>query len=66
MKIVCLLKGIFTSLIHFNIISGHEYQEIYNNKDVQILKCIKCNHYSIGFKEEISKYEYNKFKIKKL
>jgi hypothetical protein len=51
MRIICFLKGILESLVHFNIISGHEYQEIYDNKDIQVLKCTRCNHISLGFKE---------------
>ena len=50
MKIVCFIKGIFRSILTFNIVSGHDYQEIYNNKDIQILKCINCKHISVGFK----------------
>lgn len=52
MKIICFIKGIFRSIIHFNVISGHDYQEIYDNKDIQILKCINCEHISLGFKGE--------------
>lgn len=52
MKIVCFVKGIFRSIINFNIISGHDYQEIYDNKDIQVLKCEVCNHIAIGFKGE--------------
>lgn len=50
MKLICFIKGIFRSIINFNIISGHDYQEIYDNKDIQVLKCINCNHISVGFK----------------
>lgn len=53
MKIICFIKGIFRSIINFNVISGHEYQEIYDNKDIQVLKCINCNHISVGFKSEV-------------
>lgn len=49
-NIICFLKGIWYSLICFEIVSGHDYQEIYDNKDIQVLKCINCNHISIGFK----------------
>ena len=50
MKLWCLIKGIFRSIINLNIISGHDYQEIYNNKDIQILECINCGNISVGFK----------------
>ena len=33
LKVICFIKGIFLSLIHFNIISGHDYQIIYENND---------------------------------
>lgn len=51
MQLLCFIKGIIQSIIHFQTISGHEYQEIYNNEDIQILKCINCNHLSVGFKK---------------
>ena len=50
MKLWCFIKGIFRSIISLNTISGHDYQEIYNNKDIQVLKCINCGNISIGFK----------------
>lgn len=50
-KIICFLKGIWHSILTLKIVSGHDYQEIYNNKDIQVLKCINCNHISIGFKK---------------
>lgn len=52
MKLICFIKGIFRSIIYFNVISGHDYQEIYDNKDIQVLKCINCSHISVGFKGE--------------
>jgi len=53
MKIICFIKGIFRSIVNFNIISGHNYQEIYDNKDIQVLKCETCENISVGFKKEI-------------
>ena len=44
MKIICFIKGIFRSIINFNVISGHDYQEIYDNKDIQVLKCVNCDY----------------------
>jgi hypothetical protein len=52
LKIACFIKGIYRSLMTFNIVSGHDYQEIYDNKDIQVLKCETCNHISVGFKKE--------------
>lgn len=52
MKLICFLKGIWRSLITFNIISGHNYKEIYDNKDIQVLECEVCGHFSVGFKNE--------------
>lgn len=52
-KIICWLQA-----IHYSIpqilkgsypIDGHPYYETYRNDDVQILKCMRCNHYSIGY-----------------
>jgi len=51
MKLICFLKRIFYSIVHLQIIDGHDYVEIYNNKDVSILKCSRCNHISVGFYE---------------
>lgn len=50
--IICFLKGIYRSITNFILISGHDYVEIYSNEDVQILKCERCNHISLGFKGE--------------
>lgn len=50
MKLICFIKGIFRSIINFNIISGHDYIEIYDNKDIQVLRCELCGHISVGFK----------------
>jgi len=58
-NIICFIKGIWRSLITFNIVSGHDYIEIYDNKDIQILECEKCNHISVGFKGD-DKDEKNK------
>ena len=51
LKIICLIKGIYRSLMTFNIVSGHDYQEKYDNKDIQILECETCGHISVGFKK---------------
>ena len=51
LKIVSFIKRIYRSLMTFNIVSGHDYQEIYNNKDIQVLKCENCNYISVGFKK---------------
>lgn len=50
MRLICFLKGIFRSIINFNVISGHDYVEIYDNKDIQVLEYELCNNISIGFK----------------
>lgn len=51
MNLICFLKGIWNSLLCFQIVSGHDYQEIYDNKDIQVLECEVCGHISIGFKK---------------
>ena len=51
LKVICFIKGIYRSLMAFNIVSGHDYQEIYDNEDIQVLKCENCNHISVGFKK---------------
>lgn len=52
-RIICWLEGIKASLPNqlrgsFPI-EGHPYYETYQNDDVQILKCQRCGHYSIGY-----------------
>ena len=47
---ICFIRGIFRSIFNFNIISGHSYKEIYDNKDLQILECETCGDISIGWK----------------
>ena len=51
LKVICFIKGIYRSLLTFNIVSGHDYQEIYDNEDIQVLKCENCNHISVAFKK---------------
>ena len=53
MKIICFIKTIWHSIINLQIVSGHDYIEIYDNKDISILKCQLCNHISVGFKGDI-------------
>jgi len=53
MKLLCFLKGVLRTLITFQPVSGHDFVEVYNNKDVQILKCDKCNEMSVGFKGDL-------------
>lgn len=52
MKLICFLKGIVRSIIYFNVISGHDFIEIYDNKDIQVLECEVCGCISLGFKNE--------------
>ena len=51
MRIICFIKGIWRSIINFNIISGHDYKEMYDNKDIQVLQCKLCKKLSLGLKE---------------
>lgn len=51
MKMICLLKGLWDSIINLMPISGHEFIEIYDNKDIQLLQCKRCNYISVGFKK---------------
>lgn len=50
MRIICFIKGIWRSLITFSIVSGCDYVEIYDNKDIQVLECETCGNISVGFK----------------
>jgi len=47
---ICFFRGIFRSIISSMIVSGHNYREIYDNKDIQILECDTCGDISIGWK----------------
>ena len=49
-RIICFLKGIWYSLTTLQNVSGHNYKEIYDNKDLQILECELCGHISLAFK----------------
>jgi hypothetical protein len=46
---ICFIRGIFRSIRYFNLISGHNYIEKYNNEDVSILECETCGHISVGY-----------------
>lgn len=50
MKIICFIKGIFRSLMTLQIVSGCDFVEKYNNKDIQILECEVCGNVSVGYK----------------
>lgn len=50
MKLICFIKGIFRSLLSFQSVSGCDFVEKYNNKDVQILECEVCGKTSVGYK----------------
>lgn len=51
MKIICFIKGIFRSLCFLHIVSGCDFVEKYDNKDVQILECEVCGNVSVGYKD---------------
>jgi hypothetical protein len=53
MEIICFIRTIIRSITTLKIVSGHNYQEIYSNKDIQVLKCETCNRISVGFYKEI-------------
>ena len=48
MKLMCFVRGIINSIKTGYIVSGHDYKEIYNNKDLQILECEACGHISVA------------------
>ena len=50
MKIICFIKGIFKSLCSFQIVSGCNFVEKYDNEDIQILECEFCGKISVGYK----------------
>ena len=52
MKIICFFKGIFRTFKTFLLTSGHDYIDVYRNKDIHILKCRLCGHVSVGFSGE--------------
>lgn len=52
MKIICFIKGIIRSIAGLNIISGCDFVEKYDNKDVQILECEVCGSVSVGYKKD--------------
>ena len=52
MKIICFIKGIIRSISGLNIISGCDFVEKYDNKDVQILECEICGSVNVGYKKD--------------
>ena len=52
MKLICFLKGIWRTIINLYPFSGHDFIEIYDNKDIQVLECEICRYVSVGFKNE--------------
>lgn len=52
MKLICFLKGIWRTIINLYPFSGHDFIEIYDNKDIQVLECEICGCVSVGFKNE--------------
>lgn len=52
MALLCYIRAIFRSIQSCLIVSGHNYQEIYDNDGIQVLKCETCGHLSIGLKEK--------------
>lgn len=51
MKIICLIKGIIRSLKHFEVVSGCDFVEKYDNENIQILECEVCGKISVGYKD---------------
>lgn len=47
-RLLCWLKY-RPNLFGIAPIEGHSYYETYQNNDVQILKCMDCGKYSIGY-----------------
>lgn len=50
MTIICFLKGIWNSILSMQKVSGHNYIEVYDNNDIQVLECELCGHISLGYK----------------
>lgn len=52
-RLVCWLQTLIYSVPNILRgsfpIMGHPYYETYSNDDVQILKCMRCGQYSIGY-----------------
>lgn len=52
-KLICWLETAWLSIRSmFNggfPIEGHPYYETYSNDDIQVLKCMRCERYSVGY-----------------
>lgn len=52
-RFYCFLKTIWYSLPQWvkggYPIEGHSYYETYDGKDIQILKCMDCGNYLVGY-----------------
>lgn len=53
MKLICFLKGIYYSIRSLEFVSGHDYRVLYSNERIQILRCNRCKHVSIGYYRNI-------------
>ena len=51
-RLDCFLYGLWLSLRHLSPVSGHEFIEVYNNRDLQVLRCELCGKESNGWKRE--------------
>lgn len=52
-RMFCFLRTVWRSIpqiLSFSYpIEGHAYYETYKNDDVQILKCMECGKYDVGY-----------------
>lgn len=52
MRFDCFLNSIVQSFKYGFYVDGHQYELIYENDDVQILRCEDCGCENIGWKKE--------------
>lgn len=56
LKLDCFLRGLWRSIRYLSIIDGHNFVQVYENEDVEILRCDHCGYESVAyFNEELLK-----------
>jgi len=60
-RLDCKLYGIIMSLRYLQPISGHDFEEVYDNSDLQVLRCVYCGEESIGWKKEKYAKTYKRY-----
>lgn len=50
MIIICFFNFIIKSISNFKLTTGHHYQLLYENNDIQVFECETCGKIIISYK----------------